>query len=222
MAGTIQFNAAVKGATSTVAGVAKMSDDWRANQSGTSVSSVGIYTALTNMLKGDTDAVVTLTEDTTSFTENQVVQDINGKFWMATNTFITVGGYPDGLVDDNFEEVNIRTVIQKIKEVEDPYTFITVTDFDTDYELKQAYYEIVDNNNNWYNVHVGSDLYIEEGNVITAIAGYVRLQGIELPAQLAIRDYPTITGNTTGETYLELVSNFDDDGNTVATKSLEK
>lgn len=113
-----------------------------------------------------------------------------------------------------------KEIMNSLGNDDNPY--FLVNNINTDYFLKEGYYEIVDANDNQYSVHVGEDLYIADGQVIRDASGYVRLQGVELPCKVAIRDYPTLSGNTSGETYLELVSNFDNSGSTVATKSLIK
>jgi hypothetical protein len=82
-----------------------------------------------------------------------------------------------------------------------------ITDISQDIELKEGYYEIVDNENSQYSVKINSDLFIKDGEVIENLAGYVRLKGVKVPCKLAIREFPTLTNNTSNN-FLEMNSNF--------------
>ena len=98
--------------------------------------------------------------------------------------------------------------------------YVEVTDIDTEFTLQVGYYEGVDSQGTQFSVRVDSTLEIPENSSIKDVAGYVRLQGVDLPCKLAIREYPTLTDNTAGPVLLEIESNFDDDGDTEAIKSL--
>lgn len=218
MAGVVYLGTAVAGGLATSI---TLSNNWQKGDANAALNTLGSQRVLGGLIQGSVDTILTLSASTTDFTKGEVYQDGLGSFWVVLDDFTNSEGYPDAIADDNFVQA---TLVQNTSDLEELKRggYITVTSYDTDLELKQAYYELVDNNDNEYRRYVGSDLYIEEGDVITDVAGYVRLQGVELPCKVAIRDYPTLSGNTSGETYLELVSNFDNSGSTVATKSLEK
>ena len=98
--------------------------------------------------------------------------------------------------------------------------YTEITDMDTDFILQEGYYKIIGKGNKQYEVHVGENLEIADNEVITDVAGYVRVQGIEAPFKIAISAYPTLTDNTAGPILLEIESNFENSGDTEAIKIL--
>jgi len=113
-----------------------------------------------------------------------------------------------------------KEIMNSLGNDDNPY--FLVNNINTDYFLKEGYYEIIDANDNQYSVHVGKDLYIADGQVIKDASGLVRVQGVELPCFMAIRNYPTLSGNTNNEAYLEIESDFENAGSSEAIKHLEK
>lgn len=115
-----------------------------------------------------------------------------------------------------------KTVVGAINEIIQTGSYVEITSFDTDLPLQIGYYELIDNDNNQYSIRVPSGLNINDNEVIKNVAGYVRLQGVELPCKVAIRNYPTINANTLGTIGLELESDFNNAGSTKGIKKINK
>jgi len=96
--------------------------------------------------------------------------------------------------------------------------YIEVSNENVDLYLRKGYYEIIDADNNQYSIFVNDNLEISDNQVIKDIAGYVRLQGVTFPCKVAIRNFPTLSGNTK-DAFIEIESDFP---SVIASKNLKK
>ena len=151
--GTNILNNVVKGSTELIQGVCKIAHHWLNTASATALSPQGMRSIINPIISGTMVNPTILDASTENFIEDEVVIDANGRLWLSKEAYYKSGGFPDGLPNDNFIEINMKLFNSEIKKRGGYFSYNAYrgTNIDDDF------FELIGGDKNLYEVTIKED-----------------------------------------------------------------